>query len=105
MKKAKGVLLSSVWDGMTEEQKRKLIKQVVTFEQKLVDFRFNGYGSLYRAVDLLFEGIRFVNTEYTGFVVRPSVSRDFFEDGRKNVESDRDPCKFPSWFPSLPLIR
>ena len=103
MEKAKGVLLSSKWPTISTKEKHQLTQNIITFERALLSHSFQGIGSLYYETDLASSQDEFIVTPNPGFVVGPTTDRKFLEDGRKDVNSYKGPCRYSPASPILPL--
>lgn len=104
MEKIEGAELSQVWDSLNGKQKYAIVQQLVEFERKFTTARFTAYGSLYYKNDIpstvasniplhLHRGQEDAPQSSDKFVVGPSNSRMYFDDGRSEVDVDRGPCK------------
>lgn len=101
MEKVQGTELSHVWDSITGRQKYTIVQQLVDFERRFSSTRFTKFGSLYYSKDFpefsspaqpLYIDQDGVDQSCDRFVVGPSNSRMFFDDGRGQVDIDRGPC-------------
>lgn len=95
VEKADGVVLSSPWPTMNTDQKHRLIQSIIAFERSLLSHNFDKIGSLYCEADLVGSQNKFSGTAYAGFVVGPTTDRKFFEDGRRNINPEKGPCRCP----------
>lgn len=102
MEKAQGKELSHVWDDLSGRQKYEIVKQLVGFEGRFASSRFTNFGSLYYSDNLpelsspvrpLYRDQYRVSQDCPRFVVGPTNSRMFFDDGRGEVDIDRGPCE------------
>lgn len=101
MEKSDGVLLSSKWPTMSMKEKHQLTQCIIGFERSLLSHHFENIGSLYYETDLARSQDKFSTTAYSGFVVGPTTDRKFLEDGRRNFDSDKGPCRYSPYFPYL----
>jgi hypothetical protein len=102
LEKVQGKELSHVWDDLSGRQKYEIVKQIVDFESRFAFFILTKFGSLYYCDNLpelsspvrpLYRDQHGVNHECSRFVVGPTNSRMFFDDGRGEVEINRGPCE------------
>jgi hypothetical protein len=93
MEKAPGVALSQLWGELDFRQKVSIIDQLVGYEKQFETCDFPASGSLYYSEDLKNGGIKVANTS---FAVGPIVSRQWFDEGRGQIDVYRGPCM---WFP------
>ncbi|EFQ97421.1 phosphotransferase enzyme family protein [Nannizzia gypsea CBS 118893] len=91
MEKAKGVLLSSKWPSMKNDEKINLIKSVILLEKSLLAHHFHHIGSLYHKQDLARHHNMFLDTSYCDFIIGPTTERKFIHDGRRAVYTDKGP--------------
>lgn len=96
MEKAAGIELGKVWDKMSSDAKDAVVREWVGIESSLLAPISGGYGSVFYRDDIdqtLSRDILVDGTRQDRFVVGPSVSPDFWEGERRDMDIDRGPCE------------
>ncbi|KAF1934824.1 kinase subdomain-containing protein [Clathrospora elynae] len=97
MERSGGMELGKIWHEMSWEERPEVVRTLVGYEKAFVSANFPMYGSLYYAKDLLTpspsQHLDSVNSTDNGeaFVVGPTTTRAFFDQGRDSVEVNRGP--------------
>lgn len=102
MEKLPGIELERVWARMTIEDRFTIVKAISQYQKTWMSVSFNKFGSLYYARDLdgqpahdpLYTDQQGVQITDSRFAIGPSTGREFFDDGRGDIEFDRGPCKY-----------
>lgn len=100
MEKAPGVQLAGVWEELDENQRRQILEAIIQFEKRFAVSTFSAIGSLYYAEDMILDGrpLRVEELEPNlvsndrQFVIGPTTARQWFDEGRGQVECYRGPC-------------
>lgn len=98
-KKARGVLLQSVYDGLDLKQRWELVQAAAKYQQSWGEASFQQYGSLYYEANLqpatsedssprTSETVR-----CSGFAIGPTAGVEWNQYETLQVEFDRGPCK------------
>jgi hypothetical protein len=101
MERSGGVELGKVWHDMSWRERLEVTESLAGYEKAFASANLPMYGSLYYAKDLLSTSpsqfLDSVNSIDKGeaFVVGPTTSRAFFDQGRDSIEVNRGPCKSP----------
>ncbi|EER39391.1 phosphotransferase enzyme family protein [Histoplasma capsulatum H143] len=103
MEEAKGKQLTHLWEQMDLEEKKRIIDDIVTIEQKLLSFSFSFLGSLYftcdsfpgcEAAEVLGDVPTTIKEDIKRrFVIGPTAIREFWEKERSLLTIDRGPWK------------
>lgn len=98
MEKASGSSLAHIWPRLSNEEKRKIVQAMVSFDVKILNHPLGGIGSLYYPRDIP-SGTNQIpalglNVACGHWVLGPTTDRRFFDDGRGELFLDRGPCKF-----------
>ncbi|EFR02271.1 phosphotransferase enzyme family protein [Nannizzia gypsea CBS 118893] len=100
MEKASGVPLGLVWDSLEPPDKLKVFLQVFKYQKRWAEVKFSQFGSLYYSKDLTADALSGSNlyTDEDGrpvkdnrFAVGPTVSREWLQNGRQNLQCYRGP--------------
>lgn len=97
MEKVAGVQLSKVWSKMGIKERFELVKTISGYQKAWMSMSFTQYGSLYYSSDTDSDGCDLAKgdgsvTKSQRFAVGPSTGREFLDDGRMEMDSDRGPC-------------
>lgn len=92
MEYVQGENLATRWLSLTTEEVKHIMTQVALLEHKISSFRFPGVGSLYHNHDV--ENCDTIPLEEEGYCIGPVAKREFWCDGRDQMEVDRGPCMF-----------
>ena len=98
MEKMPGIKLATVWDSMHNRNKLEVVKQLVQYDRGVVTTHFPAYGGLYYPGDVREAAIPMTHQESNEraegrFVIGPTNSRKYFDDGRATLLLDRGPCE------------
>ncbi|KAH1486852.1 hypothetical protein LV164_008125 [Aspergillus fumigatus] len=96
MEKVAGVQLSKVWSKMGIKERFELVKTISGYQKAWMSMSFTQYGSLYYSSDTDSDGCDLAKgdgsvTKSQRFAVGPSTGREFLDDGRMEMDSDRGP--------------
>ncbi|KAH1351200.1 hypothetical protein KXW98_000285 [Aspergillus fumigatus] len=96
MEKVAGVQLSKVWSKMGIKERFELVKTISGYQKAWTSMSFTQYGSLYYSSDTDSDGCDLAKgdgsvTKSQRFAVGPSTGREFLDDGRMEMDSDRGP--------------
>ncbi|OJD23726.1 hypothetical protein ACJ73_04926 [Blastomyces percursus] len=95
MEKAAGSSLAHIWPRLSNEEKRDIVRAMVSFDVKLLNHPLGGIGSLYYSRDIP-SGTKHLPAlglrDACGrWVLGPTTDRRFFDDGRGELSLDRGP--------------
>lgn len=90
MEYVQGETLATRWLSLTTEEVKHVMTQVAGMEHKIFSFRFPGFGSLYHSHDI--EDCDSIPLKEQGYCIGPVAKREFWCDGRGQLETDRGPC-------------
>jgi hypothetical protein len=81
---------------MNHADRRDILRAVTAWEFAYVANPFESYGNIYFPDDLTpeLQALPHDRSKYPGFVVGPICNRQYFEDGRGTIETDRGPCEW-----------
>ena len=95
MEKAKGIPLANVWEIMDVRQRGDLVSELVNIDEKMLNFEYSGYGSIFLEQDLI-GGVPSLpinsNPAFSNYRIGPSVMRNFWKGERSSMSLDRGPC-------------
>lgn len=94
--KPSGTCLAFVWDELSDTLKDAVVVEWAGMEARLMEAVSDGYGSIFYRRDLptghcyaLYTGDR----REDDFVVGPDMHKQFWNDGRKELDVERGPCE------------
>lgn len=105
MERASGVPLGSVWDSLEPPDKLKVFLQIFKYQKRWTELKFSQFGSLYYSKDIATKSLsgNYLYIDGDGqpikdsnFTVGPTVSREWLQDGRKDLQCYKGPCKSQS---------
>lgn len=105
MEKAKGVQLASMWPKMELDQRVQVVRAIARHQRAWLNISFSRIGSLYYAKDSpssanldgpLFSDDLGKPITDSKFVIGPILGREWMDNGRATIDSDRGPCEC-SW--------
>lgn len=92
----KGTNLASVWDGLSDVLKDAVVVEWVLLEAQMAATMADGYGSIFYRKDVptaqyydLYTG----DQKEDDFVIGPDMNERFWDNGRRDLDIDRGPCK------------
>lgn len=101
MEKAAGCSLALIWPRLNNEEKRDIVRAVVSFDVRALNHPLGGIGSLYYPKDIP-SGTKHLpalgSRDCGRWVLGPTTDRRFFDDGRGELFLDRGPCEFFFFF-------
>lgn len=107
MEKIHGVPLGDIWPRLPPDYKLKIMLQIFEYQQSWSAVCFSQFGNLYYARDVSIPPLEPLYTEHgvpvsnPEFVVGPAVGREWSDEGRKSLRSQRGPCKCFEFYPIL----
>ena len=80
---------------MDVRQRGDLVSELVDFDEKMLNFEYSGYGSIFLEQDLI-GGVSSLpinsNPAFSNYRIGPSVMRNFWKGERLSMSLDRGPC-------------
>ena len=112
MEKAKGEPLDRYFDKMDVADRFEVLKEIARYQLQWLSTPFSGYGGLYFSSDLedsekviLAPTGQHGNNNIEGFVIGPTVGRQWVDDGRLLVDFNRGPCKLFILLVAITLVK
>lgn len=101
MEKLAGVELEHFWPKMGIRDRLEVVKSIADYQHSWSSFSFKQFGSLYFSEDVEDKAASFLEyVDGTGklvvderFVIGPCCGREFFDDGRAEIDFDIGPCE------------
>lgn len=102
MEKASGVQLESTWPKLGVKDRFAVVKTLGNYQKAWASIRFHGSGSIYFTDDIPSDmASALAYTDSSGlertdpeFSLGPTTGREWFDNGRAELEFDRGPCKY-----------